>query len=669
MSGAQEPTGPLDVALQHAARLLPTRPDLAAEQALEILKAAPGHPLATLMLAAAHRARGDAASALELLEPLARAHPAWVAPHYESGLALGRLGRLDDSVAAFRRATQLKPGMSDAWRALGDALTAIGDTEGADGAYAQHIRAATRDPRLLEPATALVEGKVAVAERLVREHLKRYPTDVVAIRMLAEVGARLGRYRDSETLLRRCLELAPGFGAARHNLALVLQRQDRFEEALQEVERLLEADPNDTGGHNLKAALLGRLGEVAQSAEIYRRVLDRYPTHAKVWHSYGHALRTTGQQSAAIAAYRRTVELLPNYGEAWWSLANLKTFEFAPADIATMRQQLTREDLSAEDRFHFHFALGKALEDASDHAASFEHYSEGNRIRRSLIAYDPEAVHDRVDRAKALFTPAFLGARTGLGCTAPDPIFIVGMPRAGSTLLEQILSSHSAVEGTMELPDIGAIARDLGGPRDGDERSAYPEILAGMDGDALRALGERYLASTRVQRKTSAPYFIDKNPNNWMHVGLIHLILPNAKIIDARRHPMSCCFSVFKQHFARGNRYSYDLRELGRYYRDYVDLMAWFDKAMPGRIHRATYEQVVDDLETEVRRLLEYCGLEFEPACLRYFENDRAVRTASSEQVRRPIYRDSLEQWTHYDPWLGPLREALGHDLAGAPSR
>ena len=669
MSGAQEPTGPLDVALQHAARLLPTRPDLAAEQALEILKAAPGHPLATLMLAAAHRARGDAASALELLEPLARAHPAWVAPHYESGLALGRLGRLDDSVAAFRRATQLKPGMSDAWRALGDALTAIGDTDGADGAYAQHIRAATRDPRLLEPATALVEGKVAVAERLIREHLKRYPTDVVAIRMLAEVGARLGRYRDSETLLRRCLELAPGFGAARHNLALVLQRQDRFEEALQEVERLLEADPNDTGGHNLKAALLGRLGEVAQSAEIYRRVLDRYPTHAKVWHSYGHALRTTGQQSAAIAAYRRTVELLPNYGEAWWSLANLKTFEFAPADIATMRQQLTREDLSAEDRFHFHFALGKALEDASDHAASFEHYSEGNRIRRSLIAYDPEAVHDRVDRAKALFTPAFLGARTGLGCTAPDPIFIVGMPRAGSTLLEQILSSHSAVEGTMELPDIGAIARDLGGPRDGDERSAYPEILAGMDGDALRALGERYLASTRVQRKTSAPYFIDKNPNNWMHVGLIHLILPNAKIIDARRHPMSCCFSVFKQHFARGNRYSYDLRELGRYYRDYVDLMAWFDKAMPGRIHRATYEQVVDDLETEVRRLLEYCGLEFEPACLRYFENDRAVRTASSEQVRRPIYRDSLEQWTHYDPWLAPLREALGPDLAGAPSR
>ena len=668
MSGAQEPTGPIEVALQHAARLLPTRPDLAAEQAVEILKAAPGHPLATLMLAAAHRAQGDAAAALELLEPLARAHPSWVAPHYEAGLALGRLGRLDDSVAAFRRAAQLKPGMSDAWRALGDALTALGDTAGADGAYAQHIRAATRDPRLLEPATALVEGKVAVAERLLREHLKRYPTDVVAIRMLAEVGARLGRYRDSETLLRRCLELAPGFGAARHNLALVLQRQDRFEEALQEVERLLEADPNDTGGHNLKAALLGRLGEVTQSAEIYRRVLDRYPTHAKVWHSYGHALRTSGRQSEAIAAYRRTIELLPNYGEAWWSLANLKTFEFTAADIAAMRAQLSRDDLSTDDRFHFHFALGKALEDAAEYAASFEHYAEGNRLRRAVIAYDADAIRDRVDRTKALFTPEFLRARTGLGCAAPDPIFIVGMPRAGSTLLEQILSSHSAVEGTMELPDIGAIARDLGGRRGSEDVSAYPEILAELDGAGLRELGERYLAGTRVQRKTAAPYFIDKNPNNCMHVGLIHLILPNARIIDARRHPMSCCFSVFKQHFARGNRYSYDLRELGRYYRDYVDLMAWFDEAMPGRIHRAIYEQVVDDLETEVRRLLDYCGLAFEDGCLRYYENERAVRTASSEQVRRPIYRDSLEQWTHYDPWLGPLRESLGPELVGPPS-
>ncbi len=503
--------------------------------------------------------RGNAPAALAILDPLARAYPGWVTPHYELGLALGLAGRSSDAVAALRRAVALKPEMGDAWRALGDHLNALGDVQGADSAYAQHIKAATRDPRLLAPAAALCEGNIPVAEQLLRQHLKRFPTDVVAIRMLAEVAARLGRYRDSESLLARCLELAPGFNAARHNYALVLQRQDRFAEALREVERLLQADPTDTGGRNLKAALLGRLGEVQQSAEIYRQVLDQFPTHPKVWHSYGHALRTAGQQAESVAAYRRTIELLPGYGEAYWSLANLKTFRFSAEDIARMLEQLDREDLSVDDRFHFHFALGKALEDAGDYQRSFEHYAEGNRLRRSVIVYDADAVSERVQQTRTLFTPEFLESRKGSGAQAPDPIFIVGLPRAGSTLLEQILSSHSAVEGTMELPDIGAIARDLGGRKGGGDVSAYPAILETLDRDELLALGERYLENTRVQRKSDAPYFIDKNPNNWMHAGLIQLILPNARIIDARRHPMSCCFSVFKQHFARGNRFSYDL--------------------------------------------------------------------------------------------------------------
>jgi len=382
-----------------------------------------------------------------------------------------------------------------------------------------------------------------------------------------------------------------------------------------------------------------------------------------VWHSYGHALRTTGQQPEAIAAYRRTIELLPSYGEAYWSLANLKTFRFSAGDIEQMQGQLRRTDLAVADRFHFHFALGKALEDAEDFDRSFEHYAEANRLRRSVIVYEADAVSERVEQTKALFTPGFLEAHRGCGAPDPDPIFIVGLPRAGSTLLEQILSSHSAVEGTMELPDIGAIARELGGRTMDNDASAYPGILATLDRDELRALGERFMESTRIQRKTAAPFFIDKNPNNWLHCGLIQLILPNAKIIDARRHPMSCCFSVFKQHFARGNRFSYDLAELGRYYRDYVDLMAHFDLVMPGRIHRAIYERVVEDTESEVRRLLDYCGLAFEEGCLRFYENERAVRTASSEQVRQPIYRDALEQWTHYQPWLGPLEVALGPAL------
>jgi tetratricopeptide (TPR) repeat protein len=663
MSGAQEPVGSLEVALAHAAKLLTSDPTLAAEQADEVLKVAPGNPIATVILGAAHRARGNAPAALAILEPLARAYPGWVSPHYELGLALGLAGRSSDAVAALRRAVSLKPEMGDAWRALGDHLNALGDVQGADAAYAQHIKSATRDPRLLAPAAALCEGNIAVAEQLLRQHLKRFPTDVVAIRMLAEVAARLGRYRDSESLLARCLELAPGFNAARHNYALVLQRQDRFAEALREVERLLQADPTDTGGRNLKAALLGRLGEVQQSAEIYRQVLDQFPTHPKVWHSYGHALRTAGAQADSVAAYRRSIELLPGYGEAYWSLANLKTFRFSAEDIARMVDQLDREDLSVDDRFHFHFALGKALEDAGDYPRSFEHYAEGNRLRRSVIVYDADAVSERVQQTRALFTREFLESRKGSGAQAPDPIFIVGLPRAGSTLLEQILSSHSAVEGTMELPDIGAIARDLGGRKGSGETSAYPAILETLDRDELLALGVRYLENTRVQRKSAAPYFIDKNPNNWMHAGLIQLILPNARIIDARRHPMSCCFSVFKQHFARGNRFSYDLGELGRYYRDYVELMAHFDRVMPGRVHRAVYERVVEDTEAEVRRLLDYCGLPFEDGCLRFYENERAVRTASSEQVRRPIYRDALDQWTHYQQWLAPLERSLDQVL------
>lgn len=660
MTGTQEPTGSLDVALRHATRLLPVRPDLADEQAREILNVAPGHPVAILILGASQRARGDAASALRLLEPLARDHPGWVAPLYESGLALGAVGRYEEAVDALRRAVQLKPDMGDAWRALGDALTAQGDKEGADTAYATHIRLSTSDPRLLEPANALCEGRIAVAESLLREHLKRYPTDVPAIRMLAEVAGRLGRYADAETLLRRCLELAPSFAPALHNLAIVLHRQHREGDALREVDRLLTADPSHPGGRSLKAAIVARLGELKLSNEIYAGIVREYPDQPNLWQSYGHSLKTAGRQSESIAAYRRSISLKPALGEAYWSLANLKTFRFEQSDVEQMERQLLRADLQIEDRFHFHFALGKAYEDAADYARSFEHYAEGNKLRRSMIGYSPDETSQRVQRAMTTFTGEFLAARRGQGSPAGDPIFIVGLPRAGSTLVEQILSSHSTVEGTMELPDIEIIARDIGGRVSRSEDSRYPEVLTTLAPEELARLGDRYLEQTGVQRRTQAPFFIDKMPNNWLHTGLIHLILPNAKIIDARRHPISCCFSAFKQHFARGQRFSYGLEDLGLYYRDYMELMAHFDGVLPGRVHRVIYERMVEDTESEVRRLLEYCGLPFEDACLRFYENDRAVRTASSEQVRRPIYRDALEQWTHYRPWLQPLEDALG---------
>ena len=667
MSGAPEPVGTIEVALSHAGKLLESEPALAAEQAREILKAAPSHPLATLFIGIAQRRLGDAAGALEILQPLAQVQPGWAPAHYELGVTLGLVRRGDEAVESLRRAVHLKPDIGDAWRLLGDHLTAMGDRDGANAAYANHIKVSTRDPRLLVPAAALCENRIPEAELLLKRHLKQFPTDVAAMRMLAEVAARLGRLADAETLLARCLQLAPGFAAARSNYALILHRQNRTVEALEEIERLLVAEPRNPGARNLKAAALNRIGEYGQSLVIYEEVLAEYPQQAKVWMSYGHALKTAGRQPECVDAYRRTIELSPQLGEAYWSLANLKTFRFTPADIAAMRGQLARTDLSAEDRYHFHFALGKALEDARDFAGSFENYAEGNRLRHAAIHYDADRTSASVRRSRTLFTRDFLGERACAGAPDPDPIFIVGLPRAGSTLIEQILSSHSLVEGTMELPDVTAIVQSLTRSRETGESSRYPEVVAPLSHAQLRALGERYLAQTRVQRKRGAPFFIDKMPNNWGYVGLIALILPNAKIIDARRHPMSCCFSGFKQHFARGQHFSYSLEDIGRYYRDYVELMAHFDVVLPGRVHRVVYERMVEDTETEVRNLLAYCRLPFEDACLRFYENDRAVRTASSEQVRQPIFRDAVEHWRNYEPWLDPLRTALGPVLDAYP--
>jgi tetratricopeptide (TPR) repeat protein len=478
--------------------------------------------------------------------------------------------------------------------------------------------------------------------------------------MLAEVAARLGRLGDAERLLERCLDLAPGFSAARHNYAVVLQRRGRAEAALAQVERLLRDENRNPGLRSLKAAVLGRLGRIDDANALYAEVLEDYPRQPKLWMSYGHSLKTAGHVPESVAAYRRSIELAPNLGEAYWSLANLKTFRFTADDVAAMRAQLARPELALEDRWHFHFSLGKALEDAREFEPSFTHYAEGNRLRRTVQHYDADETTQLVARSKALFTPEFFAQRAGTGCRAPDPIFVVGLPRAGSTLVEQILSSHSAVEGTMELPDVVGIVGQLSGRRRRSDASAYPNVLESLDAAELEALGERYLTQTRIQRRTGAPYFIDKLPNNWAHVGLIHLMLPNAKIVDARRHPLSCCFSGFKQHFARGQAFTYDLEDLGRYYRDYVDLMAHFDRVLPGRVHRVVYERMVDETESEIRRLLDYCGLPFEEGCLRFYENERAVRTPSSEQVRQPIYRQGVEQWRNYDTWLGPLRRVLG---------
>ena len=515
-------------------------------------------------------------------------------------------------------------------------------------------RAGQYHPRLIAAALALHDNELPRAEPLLREHLREDPFDVYAIRMFAELAGRIGRFRDAESLLRRALELSPAFTAARANLALVLYRQNRAAEALAELDQVIAEDPDNPGHANLQAAAYGRTGDFDEALALYPRVLERAPAQPRVWMSYGHMLKTIGRQADGIAAYRRALDYAPTLGEAWWSLANLKTVRFDEADLTAMDAALARADIAPEDRFHLDFALGKALEDRGDAAAAFAHYAAGNALRRESLDYDADETSRFVDVLIALATPEFLAARAGRGFAATDPIFVLGMPRAGSTLVEQILASHSAVEGTSELPDIPLLARR-------DKR--YPARLANLAPEDLAGLGEEYLQRTRIQRKTDRPFFIDKLPNNWAHTVFIALILPGARIIDARRHPLGCCFSNFKQHFARGQAFSYSLEDMGRYYRDYVRLMDHVDRVMPGRVHRVIYEDMVDHTEREVRALLAHCGLPFEEACLAFHRTERAVRTASSEQVRQPIFREGTSGWQPFSAWLDPLREALGPTL------
>lgn len=548
---------------------------------------------------------------------------------------------------------------AEALRLLGRALRLLDDHDGAADAEMAAIRATALDPEMIAIAGAMLANDLPQAEMRLRQRLKAQPFDAAAIRLMAELAARIGRLGDSENLLRRAIELAPGFLAARANLASVLYKQHRFPEAVAELEALT-VQGDDVSSRNLMAAALGRIGDYDEALRLYEGLLGTFPDNAKLWMSYGHILKTVGRQDDGIAAYRRALECQPDLGEVWWSLANLKTVAFTPSDVEAMEAALTAEPQpAADDRLHLHFALGKAYADRDEAAPSFGHYADGNALRSAQSAYDPQMVTKQVDRMIEVLTPDFLAERAGWGDPSPDPVFILGLPRAGSTLVEQILSSHSHVEGTMELPDIPAIAlreaRDHGGdPRD------WPGALAALDATQIAALGAEFLSRTRIQRKTGKPFYIDKLPNNWAYAGLIHLILPNAKIIDARRHPLDCGFSNFRQHFAKGQAFSYDLDHIGRYYADYVRAMDHYDGVLPERIHRIVHERLLDDPEGEVRALLNHLNLPFEEACLTFHTNARAVRTASSEQVRRPINRDGVGQWKPYEKWLGPLKLALG---------
>jgi predicted Zn-dependent protease len=658
-------------ALAQATRLLGSDPQAALTQAQEILRITPDHPYAILIQGQALRRMGDARAALPRLAELARSQPRMLDALWELAQAASEAGNGQQAIAALETLTRQQPAIAGGWFLMAKELRKAGRNEDAWRADLSGVHASSRDPELLKAAVAMNEGRLDDGDAILTARLQRAPDDPSASRLLGEINWRRGDMAEAMALVERAVDLAPGFDLARDFLIRLLLQTNRLPEALEHAE-VLAASPLKNPGHDLvKASVLVRLGDQEQAREIYERLLAQHPRQPQVWQNLGHVQKTLGKQADAIHAYRQAVTHQPTMGEAWWSLANLKTVSLGSQDIAAMEQALKALKRDAtnkeEDVFHLHFSLGKAFEDAKDYSASFRHYEKGNRLRRMMVRHDADEFSAEVAATAEVFTSAFIAERGKGGCPAPDPIFIVGLPRSGSTLVEQILSSHSQVEGTMELPEMMTIASRLQSRVDEGEFPDFRAMVASLaPADRLR-LGEEYIERTRVHRQTGKPLFIDKLPNNWQHIGLIQLILPYAKIIDARRHPIACGFSGWKQHFARGQSFSYDLIDIGRYYRDYVALMAAFDAAAPGHVHRVIYEHMVADTRSEVERLLAYLGLPFEEACLAFWRNDRAVRTASSEQVRQPIFTDAVEHWKSFEPWLSPLIDTLGPIVEAYP--
>lgn len=654
----------VQMALAHAAGLLDERPDLALTQADAILQQTRGLPPAELIACQALRRLGKPKEALPRLSALACSQPRVPLVIWELAQAASEAGDNEQAIAVLQGLTGNQPGIAPGWFLLAKELRKAGRMEEAWRADLSGVHASSRDPELLNAAVAMNEGRLDEGEAILTARSDRLPDDPAGCRLLGEIHWRRGNMTEALALVERAVHLAPGFDLARDLLIRLLLQSNRLPEALKHAEALATSPVKSPSHDLIKASVLVRLGDQKRAREIYEQLLVQQPDQPQVWQNLGHVLKTLGKQTEAIHAYRQAVTHQPTMGEAWWSLANLKTVKLGDEDIAAMERALESLKPEGEDKkediFHLHFSLGKAFEDAKDDAASFRHYDQGNRLRRTMVRHDADAFSAEVAATARTFTGAFIADMGEGGCLAPDPIFIVGLPRSGSTLVEQILASHSQVEGTMELPEMMIIASRLQSRVDEGEFPDFQTMAASLTpADRLR-LGEEYIERTRVHRATDKPLFIDKMPNNWQHVGLIQLILPNAKIIDARRHPVGCCYSAWKQHFARGQTFSYDFGDLGRYYRDYVAHMAAFDEAMPGRLHRVIYEWMVDDTAGEVSRLLHHLGLPFEEACLAFWQNDRAVRTASSEQVRQPIFTDAVDHWKRFETWLAPLTVALG---------
>jgi tetratricopeptide (TPR) repeat protein len=624
-----------------------------------LLAQAPGQRDVLLCQAIAQRFLNQITEAFGTLATLEQQHPRFSRLYEERGRCFVVQRKAPEAIEAFLHAVNINHALPGSWQMLEGLYRMRGDQPNAAMA-AGHVATLRSLPQEVVVATGLfADGDLEAAEALIRAFLLRHGDHIEAMRLLARIGMAHKIYLDAQILLGAVLERAPDYRVARQEYAFVLIELHRHQEARIQLERLLKEEPHNRQLQMLNAAASVGLGEHERALTEYRALLDGGPSDAEAHLSIGHALKTLGRTPEAIESYRRAAQARSDFGDAYWSLANLKTYRFPDEELARIRAALSAPQTALPDRYHLCFALGKALEDRGEFAESFRYYEQGNALKRPECRYRAELIEKNTEQQIQVCTRDFFAQRAGWGDAAADPIFIIGLPRSGSTLLEQILASHSQVEGTQELPNVQQVVTRMRGFAPEGPTPRYPRILTELGAADFTGLGARYLADTRAYRH-GRPRFIDKMPNNFRHVGLMHLMLPNAKIIDARREPMACCFSNFKQLFANGQEFTYSIEDIARYYRTYLELMRHWDTVLPGRVLRVHYEDVVADLEGSVRGLLEFCELPFEPQCVSFHENRRSVRTASSEQVRQAINREGLEQWKHFEPWLEPLKQALG---------
>jgi len=571
--------------------------------------------------------------------------------------ALIMQGRLAEALETLERAAELEPGSASIRMKKAKVLTGLGQDDDATREFEESFKLTPHREDLVRGLNLQRMGNVREAEQVFRDVLLRDPTNVDALRLMAGVAMRAKQWGDAEMLLERALELAPDYYQGWMDIGMARQEQDKTDAAIEAYRNVMRLEPHKPNGYTSAGTIYAMIGEHDEAMNLLEKAVEIDPGNFGALSGMGHVLKTVGKQEEAIARYRECVQHNPDHGETWWSLANLKTFRFTDDDIAVMEKRAARESLVEEQRASFFFALGKAYEDKQDYDTAFSYYDKGNANRRERETYDPVQTVDLHDSFIETFSKEFLAERRGVGCQSNAPILIVGLPRSGSTLIEQILASHPDVEGTHELPDLGRVARSIGLHR--EDRKVYPGVTPFLDDAEFAALGEEYLRRTERHRETDLPRFTDKLPNNFAHVGFLSLILPNVKVINARRHPLDSCLGSFKQMFARGQPFTYDQFELAEFYAQYQRLMDHWHAVLPGTVLDVQYEDVVDDLETQVRRILEHCELPWNDACLRFYENERAVKTASSEQVRKPIYSSSKHLWRRYEAHLGPMIEVL----------